>query len=72
MPPMRLASLALIAAALGAQEAPSEPKVAASESGIKYLYAGAGPDKAPLLFLLPSSPACRTLQCRPSSRLSPP
>jgi pimeloyl-ACP methyl ester carboxylesterase len=50
---MRILSLALIAAALGAQEPPQEPKVSVSEAGIKYLYLAAGPDKAPLLFLLP-------------------
>jgi hypothetical protein len=53
MPPMRLVSLALIATALGAQEPPKEATVPVAQAKIKYLYATAGPDKAPLLFLLP-------------------
>jgi hypothetical protein len=53
MSPMRLLSLALIAAALGAQESPKAPKISSSDAGVKYLSAPAGQEKAPLLFLLP-------------------
>src|SRR5258708_12277028 len=52
---MRLFSLALIAAALGAQEPPKEAKVLTSGGELRYLYAGSGAANAPLLFLLPGS-----------------
>src|SRR5256885_1251554 len=50
---MRLFSLALIAAALGAQQSPKEAKLSTPGGELGYLYAGAG--NAPLLFLLPGA-----------------
>ena len=52
---MRLFSLALIAAALGAQESPKEARVSTPGGELRYLYATAGAGSAPLLFLLPGS-----------------
>jgi poly(3-hydroxybutyrate) depolymerase len=52
---MRLVFLALIAAALGAQESPKEAKVSVPGGELRYLYAAAGAGSAPLLFLLPGS-----------------
>jgi len=42
-----------MAVALWAQEPPKEATVPVADARIKYLYSTAGPDKAPLLFLLP-------------------
>ena len=52
---MRLFSLALIAAALGAQESPKEAKVSTPGGELRYLYAATSAGSAPLLFLLPGS-----------------
>src|SRR6266849_2490237 len=52
---MRLFSLALIAAALGAQESPKEAKVSTPGGELRYLYAATSAASAPLLFLLPGS-----------------
>jgi hypothetical protein len=52
---MRIFFLALIAAALDAQDLPKEAKISTQGVELRYLYASAGATHAPLLFLLPGS-----------------
>jgi hypothetical protein len=52
---MRLFSLALIAAVLGAQQSPREARISTPGGELRYVYAAANAGNAPLLFLLPGS-----------------